>query len=251
MAEELAGLDPEDITYTRGPARRCKGKSRQTGLRCRRPARLHSDYCRYHGGNVKGKTLGMRSGQFKHGKYSKLLPKKLSETYERGLQDPRLLELREEIALIDARLAEITERLGTGESDKTWFDLREVWKDFLTAIKQGNATEQNILLPYINKLVTQGASDAAIWAEMSKLVEQRRRLSESEQKRQQVAQQMIAVESVMILMSATITALKESVTLYADQETASRILNHASESYSKLVGPGIGDSRRIIDVQAE
>jgi hypothetical protein len=67
----------------------------------------------------------------------------------------------------------------------------------------------------------------------------------------QVAQQMIAVESVMVLMTATVSALRESVELYADEETASRILDHASKSYTKLVGTGLDGTERVIDVQSE
>lgn len=211
--------------------------------------------CRFHGGAgilaIKEANTGFNFWGFKTGRYSKLLPKKLGETYEKGLADPHLLELREEIALTDSRISELVENIGSGESTDNWMDLRDVWKDMVNATRNGDQEMQNKLFPIINRLIRQGSSEAVQWKEITRLQEHRRKLSESEQKRMQSAQQMVAVESVMILMSATIAALKESVLLYADGETSTRILEHAAKSYSKLVGNGFDDTRRIIDVQSE
>lgn len=210
--------------------------------------------CRFHGGHMvqyNKSHMGTKHPAFKMGKYSKLLPKNIGETYERGLLDPHLLELREEVALVDGRLAQLAKRIGTNESDGVWFKIRDVWNDLTEAIKTSDEATYNNLLPIVGKLIRRGSTDAAQWKEIKELQDHRRKLSESEQKRMQLAQQMIAVESVMVLMSATIETLKESVMLYADQETATRILNDATTKYARLVGARTDGGRPFIEVQSD
>lgn len=246
------GLDPEDITKTRYLTRRCKGKSRNTGERCRRPAMRGSNYCQWHGGRIKAAMKkGAGHNRFVNGKYSSLLPDNLRATYEDGLEDPRLLELREEIALIDARLVQLVGRIGTGESNGVWNALQANWREFMNAVRTGNVANQNELLPTVNMLITRGAADTAQWEEVEGLQEHRRKMVESEQRRMQIAQQMIGVEQVVVLMNATITYLKEAVTRYADDETADKILADANRSYNKLLGSGNGSTANIIDIPSK
>jgi hypothetical protein len=44
---------------------------------------------------------GPAAGPFRHGRYSKVLPKDLRAGYERGLRDPDLVESRDDIAILD------------------------------------------------------------------------------------------------------------------------------------------------------
>jgi hypothetical protein len=105
----------------------CTAKAKSTGERCRRPAVPGRNVCRYHGGAT---PRGIASPNFKHGKYSKDLPKGLIARYEQAAQDPELLALRDEIALLDARMVELMHKLGGGEADQ------EVWKEIYAALEQ-------------------------------------------------------------------------------------------------------------------
>lgn len=73
--------------------------------------------CRMHGGT---QPIGPASPNYKHGRYSKILPEALRAGYEAALADPKLLHLDEEIALIDARIGQ---RLSGNPSSEAWGDL--------------------------------------------------------------------------------------------------------------------------------
>src|SRR4051794_14907848 len=60
--------------------------------------------CRMHFGNV---PRGMASPHTKTGRYSKDLPTRLLARYEEAMNDPDLLNLSSEIALLGARLSEL------------------------------------------------------------------------------------------------------------------------------------------------
>src|SRR3954469_9482211 len=82
----------------------CAAKCKATGEQCRRWAVNGKRVCTVHGGLT---PSGHASPHFKSGRYSRYLPSRLSERYHEAQADQRLLELREEIALIDARLCDL------------------------------------------------------------------------------------------------------------------------------------------------
>jgi hypothetical protein len=114
--------------------------------------------CRLHGGESLG---GTQAPRFLHGLRSTYLPKGILERYDRARQDPQLLKLREDVALVEAMLAATTARL---KDDRP-----------LTARQQ-----QNILA----------------------LVEQRRRLIDSEARRLKDLHQMISIDRYLTQMAA-------------------------------------------------
>ena len=67
--------------------------------------------CRWHG----GKSLrGAEHPMAKHLRYSKYLPEALLARYQEARDDPQLLELRDEIALVDSRLIQLIDPALTG-----------------------------------------------------------------------------------------------------------------------------------------
>ena len=137
----------------------CQAKSKATGVQCRRRAVKGKRVCTVHGGLT---PSGHASPHFKSGRYSRYLPARLTERYREAQADQRLLELREEIALIDARLCE--------------------------------------LLPTED------------WAQILQVIEQRRRLVVSENRRLVEAGQMLSVEQAMLMIAALTDIIKVHVT---------------------------------------
>lgn len=82
----------------------CQAKCKATGQRCRRRAVKGKRVCTVHGGLT---PAGTASIHYRSGRYSKHLPARLTERYQEAQTDQRLLELREEIALIDSRLSDL------------------------------------------------------------------------------------------------------------------------------------------------
>lgn len=91
--------------------RLCGAKKRDGGSCCA-PA-MANGRCRVHGGNA---ASGVVSGTFKHGRYSKALPKGLYEDVERIMADGDLLVLRDDIALNAARITQLLTGLTDAET---------------------------------------------------------------------------------------------------------------------------------------
>lgn len=191
------------------PLVRCKAHNKRTGDQCGAARVLGKEVCYHHGGwSPRGKS----SATFQHGRYSKDLPTQLATKYHQALADKDRLALVEEIALIDARLSEVLGGLARGESGQVWFDLRDTWAEYTKAQSNGNTAATAAPLARIGTLIQHGLSERYTWMEVLSLIESRRKLSESEQKRLVNMQQTITSERAMILVSALVEVVRKHVT---------------------------------------
>jgi hypothetical protein len=177
----------------------CTAKSKQSGQRCKKDAIPGRVVCHMHGGRS---PTGIASPQYKHGRYSRGMPVRLRARYEQATTDPKLLELREEIALLDARAGDLLSRVDTGESGALWRELMQARAMLLAARRAGNAEEQAEALNAILDLINQGHTDYRAWSEVGSVLEARRRMVESERRRLVEMQQMITSEQAMLLIGA-------------------------------------------------
>ena len=194
------------------------GAKKKDGTPCRMSA-MPNGRCRLHG----GKSLaGMASPTFRSGKYSRYLPARMAARYEEAVADPALLELRGDIALTDARLADLLGRVDTGESGALWSRLMQARTDLLLYRRAGDTVKTAEALNALLDLVGQGHADYRAWAEVGQVVEQRRRLVESERKRLVEMQQTLTVEKAMLLIGAIGGIIKAHV---QDRHVLSAISN--------------------------
>jgi Flp pilus assembly protein TadD len=187
----------------------CSAIVYKTGEQCKRRAVTGMKVCQVHGGAT---PRGIASPHYKTGRYSKVLPTRLAARYAEAEHDPQLLELRSEISLTDARLADLLVRVDSGESGALWQALLTARGDLLLARKAGNAKEQADALNTIIELISKGHADYRAWSEIAAVLEQRRRLVESERKRLTEAQQTLTIEKAMLLIGAIGGIIKAHVT---------------------------------------
>ena len=190
--------------------------------------------CQVHGGKT---PSGIASPHYKTGRYSKVLPARLTARYEEAATDARLLELRDDIALLDARLADVLGRVDTGESGALWQQLMRWRGEVIAAARVGDSVAKAAAMNALLDLVGQGHADYRAWAEVGAVLEQRRKLVESERKRLVEMQQVLTSEQALLLMRALLDSVKTHVTdraaLAAIQTTFTQLTAH--------------DDRRIID----
>ena len=184
----------------------CGAATRANGA-CRR-APMPNGRCRMHGGAT---PVGMALPQTKHGRYSKYLPTRLAGRYAEALADRQLLELREEVSLLDARLAEVLGRLDSGECGAVWRALREQMVAYRRAQGEGKGSEVAAALEQAERLIEHGLQDYVVWAEIRALIEERRKLVESERKRLVEMQQMLTTEQAMVLLAAVADTVRKHV----------------------------------------
>lgn len=186
----------------------CQATNKQTGEQCKRRAVRDKRVCTVHGGLT---PTGFASPHFKTGRYSRSLPARLSQRYEESEADPRLLELRSEVSLIDARLGDLLSRVDSGESGALWQALASARSELISAKRTGSQIEQAKWINAILDLIARGHADYAAWSEIGQVLEQRRRLVESERKRLVEMQQTITAEKAMLLIGAILGIIRDNV----------------------------------------
>ena len=114
----------------------CGAIGKRSGKPCQSTMLMAGRRCRMHGGAT---PSGPLAGQYKTGKYSKLLPKSLRGSYEEAESDPKLLELRSEIALADTRRQELMGQLSSGSYDSLHKQLDALYSKAQHVISTGDA----------------------------------------------------------------------------------------------------------------
>lgn len=184
----------------------CTAKSKRSGEQCKRHAAIGMSVCYYHGSRS---LKGINSPKLKTGKYSKYLPDKLAMRYEEALQDKELLTLHSEISLIDTRLADILENIQEGDTKTLWVDLQSTWEKYRNS---PNDERKNNELNNLEELIEKGSKVYHQWNEIYLVLEQRRKLVESENKRYRDLQLVITSDRAMLLITTLLGIIKTHVT---------------------------------------
>jgi hypothetical protein len=149
----------------------CGARTKSRGGQPCKQTPMPNGRCKFHGGMS---LVGPASPSFKHGRRSILLKdiKGIGEHYQRALDDPDLLSLHDEIALVDGRLSQLLEKVKTGGPR---------------------------------------ASLDGIWPHLESLIENRRKLVDTESKRLKDLHAMVSVDRVMLIVSYLADSVKKHV----------------------------------------
>lgn len=153
----------------------CSGKAKSTGQPCQNPA-MPNGKCYVHGGPT---PKGLASANTKHGRYSADLLTNLKGSYMEELEDQRLTELRDEIAMSRAYVREI---MRMGESGKRWQEVDDAVTKLGESIRIGNAAGIELAMEEVQVILREGLNDWAHRDEIMRRFEMIRRLAASEHK---------------------------------------------------------------------
>ncbi|HEY9751298.1 MAG TPA: hypothetical protein V6C63_21620 [Allocoleopsis sp.] len=212
----------------------CKARNK-SGDRCGRGAVPGKNVCHIHGGKT---PVGVSASRFKHGRYSKYIPGRLMERYSEAVSDTELLAMREDIGLLDARLSDVLQRVDTGESGAIWKELHEWSEELAIARKTNDKVAMADALNGLLDCIKRGKSDYQAWNEVKNLLDQRRKLVESERKRLVEMQQFVSSEQAMLLVTALIDSVRRNVT---DKQTLSTISAEFARLTQREGDPQLGD----------
>lgn len=187
---------------------RCTAKSKGTGEQCKNHATPGSAVCRFHGGLT---PKGTESPHFKTGKYSTLLPTRLQDRYHQAANDPELLSCRQELAVLDARLADVMKRVDAGGAGEVWLRAKTSFKAFRKALEAGDPDEIKKTLIALNEAMSDGYGDWVAWRELVNLIKDREKIAASERKRILEAKQYVTMDQHAVLISAVHAAVAQEV----------------------------------------
>ena len=156
--------------------------------------------------------------------------------YKASMNDPNLLELRNEISLIDAQIADILGDLEDRIPDNQWQEMVTYWIEFMAAIRANDAKKQTEMVMKLDAAFDKGTNYRSNLDRVNKLIAQRSRLVSSEVKNRAITQQMLAVEIVIALITKLAIAVKESVAEHAAPDVAKKIIWDTNLEYKRLVG---------------
>lgn len=164
--------------------------------------------CRLHGGLT---PFGPASPHWKTGRSSKVLPLRLRADYHAALADPDLLALRDDLALVTARLNDLLTRVDTGESGAGWKRASAYYEQLSEALRTRDQAKATTAMTALGEALAEGKSDYEAWAEIRALQDQRARLVTAELARLTKLQQFVEAQQVFALLNQVVELIKRHV----------------------------------------
>jgi hypothetical protein len=200
--------------------------------------------CYRHGGATPN---GIAANNYQGKGYSKYLPQRVLQDYNYALNDPALLELRGEMALIEARMSDVLRQLGTGESGQTWRTVQDAMRELLAALQMQppDPNAQALALNTLRTTIDRGAGDYALWNELGDLIDRKRKLVESETRRTIAAKQFVTLDKLGLFVDAFQSAVLAEV---QDRGTLARIQRRWDNFFGGAGQPALADSEPDADL---
>lgn len=163
----------------------CLGKTRG-GWPCTTTILGTGKRCKMHGGM--SPAPGPAHPSFKHGRSSYIankLPARFQEAFGKFVDDPDLLSLRPEIAVVDSHFYELLDKLDTGESTLAWDTAAKLVMDLMDAVMQQDPDMDTVvdLSKSLQSRVFAAKRYGSLWGELQGAAKVRKDLVETESKR--------------------------------------------------------------------
>jgi hypothetical protein len=189
----------------------CGAKTKNSEDRhpCRATALGPNGRCMVHGGTRK---VGPAHPNYKHGRQSKLmsaLPRNLQQLAEQSRTDPTRLEMNNELAILQAMLYKSVQQWDGGGD--IWRGIKQTWESYRSAARHGNVAGMQAGIERLEELCERGYADYLARAETRDIIQDIRRVSESERKRMIDAELMLSVDKVTLLMGQVVDVILSEV----------------------------------------
>lgn len=172
-----------------------------------RSSPLPNGRCRFHG----GKAAKMeKAGNFKHGGYSKYLPQALMDKYKTATEDEELLSLKDEAALVTARLYELSEKITHTAGKINYMELLRKYENYKAALR-ANMDSADFLLSDFEATLVSIKEDLRIWDEIALMIDTKRKIVDSEFKKMKAKDQYVEVEKVMLLVGGLMDIVSKEI----------------------------------------
>lgn len=220
--------------------------SKRTGERCKGPAVAGSrtQKCRMHGGTSTALQSGTRNHSFKHGRHSAVLREgsPIAELYEQARANPDLINMSDHFALLDARVNEV---LGKARDNPV-----PEWQEFVLAVGEledafvkSDLKRMEVAVKTLHNIVEAGQKWDTSWNQVIGLMDNMRKIADTETKRKKDLGMMIPVERVMALMAAVGHSVKARVSNVEEVQAVFRDLvrlhGDPSAEVAGLIEPAI------------
>jgi hypothetical protein len=233
-----------------------------TGQECQRSAVYGMNKCVRHGGGkpLKGKPRGWQNfksganskflvfrfaGQIIEGKvpdtkrYEKFIPKRLAEKYLESVNDPEIIALNDDIALIETRIKQLIDNIDKDEPPPVWDEVNEVFVNFLMYDRLGDTIKRAEALLLLTLMFDREKSERKAWDEIFERLGQVARFRSEERKRRMDMKSLLDAEKAMDMVSNLLAAVHEAAEeVLEDEETINRLYLATGQRFVRITGSG-------------
>ena len=198
-------------------------------VKCKKPAINNTTKCYLHGG---ASLRGEAHPNFKTGRYSKVIPTHLREAYERSINDKKLTQLVEQLALCDVREQELVEQLSEGGIAAALKRVDSATRE-MDKLLASDEADSEALRKVFGKLRTEVGeirNNESTWEKIHENMERRRTLAETENRHRERLQGVVLPEQLLQFQMQVIRILKEVL-------TDSVVLNEVAGKLRAITGP--------------
>lgn len=155
---------------------------------------------------------------------SKYLPAALADQYLAALNDPDLLAIDKDIALVDVRMNELASKLDASDMGRLWVDLHVAWLAFEAAQATGDILTANAQYAVIGPLIKRAANNRYLWQDLIQTAKDLATLRLSEHRRLVDLKTMLSEGQMLQALGLIQQAVREAVLARVDVKIARDIL---------------------------
>ena len=176
------------------------------GVYCQQRVLSPNGRCRLHGGNS---PAGIECGAYKHGLYSKYVPKTMRREYDAILEDHDLTELREELALQTLRMTSLIMELE--KEPPPWEELQVAFRAWAGASESSKMEAMNKLVELVQTGVSVTVDRKKVWEELRQIIQEKTRTASAEWGRLHDLNGLVKLETVMAMWRGMLEAVREKI----------------------------------------
>jgi hypothetical protein len=209
---------------------RCNAYIQRRGHYCWRPKVTDRDRCRRHGGHAK---RGVEHHAFAGRGYAKDIPNRIMDRWDAARQDPELISLHSEIALVDSRIGDLFRKLRENETDVALTVIKAALDEMATHLDNDKPEDARGALERAKMAIESVLGEQTTWQEIYELIDLRRRSVNTELKRVQMLEG--------TLTQAQAQTLYLGIALVIAQEIPDGMITITGAELKSIIGRRIGN----------
>ena len=190
--------------------------------------------CVVHGGSPTNAQFERK--EVREGRIGRYIPDSLIEMYQTARMDEHLLDLEDNIALLDTRIAMLLIKVQEGESYDSWSRIREIAAVLLDANSKLDRSRIDDAIGQLEEVLCTQTDSSGEWGEINALNQQRVKLVESQRKYEIEQERFIPIDIVLENARLLLEAVRQNVD---DPEVLQRIQTSFSATLRTNFGGGV------------
>lgn len=195
----------------------CTGHSKRTKLLCNAKAMKGKHVCKFHGGKSK---VGSASPTIKHGLYSKHLPTRYLAHYGQFIDDPRLVDLRHQLAMTFVRETELQQMFQDGSAEERVAEGREAFTQLVEHLAERMEMDAATMamVDSVTDAFDAATNDGRVWRELFRIYDKRAEWAKEQNKIELGEQKAMPAAQVFTLVTVVLAAARRFIASDDDYE---------------------------------